>query len=106
MNKLLIAFVAALLLASVARADVPPPPPPKGYKYVNVASEAQLAKDVTGYVFVTQVIVYQPAPAKPKFAKVELTADKPVAMPAAGRRIAVSLVAIPQDAAKEFKSDD
>ena len=69
-------------------------------------SEAALAKDVTGYTFVTQVTEFRPAPAKPKYAKVALAGDKAVAMPAAGRRAFVALIAVPQDAAREFKSDD
>lgn len=105
MNKLLTAFVVALLVASVATADIPPPPPPKGKKYVNVSSEVVLGKDVTGYVFVTQVNTFPGAP-KPTFAKVELTAAKAVAMPPGGRRTSVNLIAVPQDAAKAFKTDD
>ncbi|MFM8273367.1 MAG: hypothetical protein ACKODX_13720 [Gemmata sp.] len=106
MKKLLAVLALALAVGGAARADVPPPPPPKGYKYVTVSSEAALAKDVTGYTFVTQVTEFRPAPAKPKYAKVALTGDKAVAMPAAGRRTFVALIAVPQDAAREFKSDD
>lgn len=105
MKKLLPALVAALLVASAATADVPPPPPPKGKKYVSVTSEVVLGKDVTGYVFVQQVGTGFGAP---KFTseKVELTEGKAKAMPAGGRRTFVTLFAVPQDVAKEFKTDD
>lgn len=104
MNKLLTALVVGLLVAGAALADVPPPPPPKGKKYVDVSNEVVLGKDVTGYVFVQQVST---GPGRPTHthSKLELTAGKAVAMPAAPRRTSVSLFAVPQDAAKEFKAD-
>lgn len=104
MSRLLVVVVVAAV-AGVAVADVPPPPPPKGKKYVNVSSEVKLAKGVSGYVFVTSVTNFRPAPDKPTFAKAELGAEKATAMPAAGRRTAVALVAVPQAAAAEFKTD-
>lgn len=103
MNKFLTALVAGLLVAGAALADIAPPPPPKGKKYVGVSNEVVLGKDVSGYVFVTQVSTF---PARGQtFAKAELTATKAVAMPAAARRTFVELLAVPQDAAKEFKTD-
>lgn len=104
MNKLLIVLAAALLVARAATADIPPPPPPKGTKYVSVNNEVVLGKDVTGYVFVQRV---GQGPGAPHFTynKVELAPGKAVAMPAAGRYTYVSLLAVPQDAAKEFKTD-
>ncbi len=103
MNKKLTALTVALLCANVAIADVPPPPPPKGKKYISVNSEVILGKDVTGYVFVTQVSTFPARGAT--HAKVEFPAGKAVAMPAGGRRTFVELIAVPQDAAKEFKTD-
>ncbi len=103
MNKFLLALAAGLLLANITTADVPPPPPPKGKKYIPVTSEVVLGKDVTGYVFVTQVSTFPARGAT--HAKVELAAGKAVAMPASGRRTFVELIAVPQDAAKEFKTD-
>ncbi len=103
MRQLLAALVAGLLVAGTALADIPPPPPPKGKKYVDVSNEVVLGKDVSGYVFVTHVSTF---PAREdKFAKTELPAGKAVALPAGGRRTSVELLAVPQDAAKEFKTD-
>ncbi len=103
MNRFL-ALLTVGLIAGVATADAAPPPPPKGMKYVSVSNEVVLGKDVTGYVFVQQVGT---RPGTPKFtySKVELTTQKPVAMAASGRRTFVTLIAVPQDAAKEFKTD-
>lgn len=105
MKKLLPALVAALLLASAAVADIPPPPPPKGQKYVSVNNEVVLGKDVTGYVFVQQVVT---GPGAPKFTseKLELAPGKAKAVAPGGRRTFTTLFAVPQDAAKEFKTDD
>jgi hypothetical protein len=103
MNKLL-ALLTVGLIAGVAVADVPPPPPPKGQKYVSVSNEVVLAKDVTGYVFVQQTVSFPGGGSNAK--KLTLSADKATAIAAGGRRMAVNLVAVPEDAAKEFKTDD
>lgn len=105
LQKFLPALVAALLVASAATADIPPPPPPKGKKYVSVSAEVALGKDVTGYVFVRQTAT---GPGAPKFTseKVEFADGKAKAMPAGGRRTYTTLFAVPQDVAKEFKTDD
>lgn len=103
-------FLAAILLAavaaSVASADIPPPPPPKGKKYVNVTSEAQLGKDVNvaGWVFVQQTVT---GPGRPTFtfSKVELSDKKAVAVVSGGRRNFATLFAVPEAAAKQFKTD-
>jgi hypothetical protein len=102
MNRLLALFTVGLV-AGVAVADVPPPPPPKGQKYVSVSNEVVLGKDVTGYVFVQQVSTGL----RDRFTyeKLELTADKAKAVAAGGRRNYVTLFAVPQDAAKGFKTD-
>jgi len=104
MNRLL-ALVTVGLIAGVAVADVPPPPPPKGKKYVSVASEVKLGKDVTGYVFVKQVARF-PGGQKPTYTKVDLGTEKPTAVPEPAGRTFVTLFAVPADAAKEFKTDD
>ena len=103
MNRLL-ALLTVGLIAGVAVADVPPPPPPKGKKYVSVTSEVVLAKDVTGFVFVRQV---GSGPGRPMFtySKVELSAEKAAVMSSGGRRSYATLFAVPQDVAKEFKTD-
>lgn len=97
--------VATLVAADVAVADLAPPPPPKGKKYVSVGSEVVLSKDVTGYVFVQE---HGTGPGRPQFSykKLDLNADKTAAMPTGGRRSYVRLIAVPQDAAKEFKTDN
>ncbi len=102
--KRLLAILTVGLIAGTAVADLAPPPPPKGKKYVSVDNEVVLGKDVTGYVFVQQVST---GPGRPKFTheKLELTAGKAKAMPAGGRRTYITLFAVPQDVAKEFKTD-
>lgn len=104
MRRLLsVVFLAAF--AGVAVADIPPPPPPKGKKYVAVSNEVAVAKDVSGYVFVKQVNTF-PGGRKPAYSKVDLKSDKATAIPEPARRTYVVLFAVPQDAAKEFKSDE
>lgn len=104
MRRLLSVLMLAAF-AGAAVADVPPPPPPKGKKYVNVSNEVLLGKDVSGYVFVKQVNTF-PGGGKPASSKLELSTTKPTAIPEPARRTFVNLFAVPQDAAKEFKSDD
>lgn len=105
MSRLLAAVLVAAM-AGVAVADIPPPPPPKGKKYVNVSNEVKLGKDVSGYVFVQSRQGFAgPGMLVSDFSKVELSATKSTAMPSGGRRISVSLFAVPQDAAKAFKTD-
>lgn len=103
-------FLAALLLAAVAasfaRADVPPPPPPKGKKYVDVTNEVLAGKDLKGYVFVQRATSGFPGSQTFTFGKVELDEKKAAAMPApTGKFGSVALLAVPEDAAKEFKTD-
>lgn len=103
MRRVLSVLVLAAF-ASVAVADIPPPPPPKGKKYVSVSNEVVLDKDVSGYVFVKQVTSFPGMP-EPSFAKLELTATKPTAIPEGGRRTFVTLFAVPEDVAKAFKTE-
>ncbi|MCI0700490.1 MAG: hypothetical protein L0241_05355 [Planctomycetia bacterium] len=104
MHRFLLTMVAGLLFASIAFADVPPPPPPKGKKYVSVSHEVVLGKDVTGYVFVRQTAT---GPGRPKlsYEKVQFTPGKAAPVPTGNRRTYVTLFAVPQDTAKEFKAD-
>lgn len=106
MVRLVAALFVVALAASAVVADIPPPPPPKGKKYINVNNEVLLGKDVSGYVFVKQVTQFLPGRQKPTYSKVELKTDKATAIPEPARRTSVSLFAVPQDAAKEFKTDD
>ena len=103
MNRLL-AVLTVGLVAGTAVADIPPPPPPKGKKYVSVNNEVVLAKDVTGYVFVQEVFTFPGRPT-PSYDKFELTAGKAKATAEGGRRTSVALIAVPEAAAKEFKTD-
>jgi hypothetical protein len=103
MDRLLFPLLAALLVATAATADVPPPPPPKGQKYVTVDSAILLGKGVTGYVFVKQDAR---GPGRPQFdySRVELGEKEPVTLPG-GRRAYATLFAVPEEAAKAFKTD-
>jgi hypothetical protein len=103
MNKLL-ALLTVGAVAGVAVADVPPPPPPKGQKYVSVSSEVILGKGVSGYTFVQQVGMFPGGGAT--FNKLDLSDKKATAMAAGGRRRFVNLLAVPQDEAKGFATDD
>ena len=104
MNRLL-ALLTLGLFAGAALADVPPPPPPKGKKYVNVSSELKVEKGVTGYVFVLQE-GYGPGRPTFKYKRIEPTADKAVAIPGGNKYAYVSVFAVPEGAAKGFKTDD
>ncbi len=103
MTRSLAAVVLAAVAASVATADIPPPPPPKGKKYVNVTHEVKVGKDVKGYVFVAQTTT---GPGRPTTTsrKVEL-GEKAVTVVTGGRRNYGVLYAVPEAAAKEYKSD-
>lgn len=105
MKSFLLALAAALLIAGAATADIPPPAPPKGKRYIAVNNEVVLGKDVTGYVFVQQTVAGPGAP-KFSFERLELTPEKAKALPPSGRRSYVTIVAVRQDAAKEYKTDD
>jgi hypothetical protein len=105
MNRLL-ALLTVAVFAGVAVADIPPPPPPKGKKYVSVSTEVVLGKDVTGYVFVQARQGFSgPGMLVSEYGRLELSATKPTALASGGRRISVGLFAVPQDAAKAFKTD-
>ena len=103
MNKLL-ALLTVGAIAGTAVADVPPPPPPKGKKYVSVSNEVILSKHVTGYVFIQQTGTFPGAP-RFTYSKLELTSEKAVAIAAGGGRTFETLIVVPQDTAKEFKTD-
>lgn len=103
--KKVLALLLLVLLTETATADIPPPPPPKGQKYVSVNNQVVLGKGVTGYVFVERVVRFSPGPQPPTFRKMKLNAEKATAMTAGARRTSVSLLAVSEDKAKEFKTD-
>lgn len=96
--------MAVAMVAGMAWADLPIPPLEKDEKEVSVTSEVLLGKDVTGYVFV-QKVGQGPGAPQYSYEKVELSQKTPKAMANNGRYTYVSLVAVPEDAAKEFKTD-
>lgn len=103
-------FVASVLVlavaAGVASADGLVPPP-KGKKFVSVTGEVLIGKDVKGYVFVQKAGTGgRPGSAKHTLSKVELDEKKPLALPIpTGRFGYVILLAVPEDAAKEYKTE-
>ena len=103
MTRRLSALLLAALVAGPAAADLAIPPP-KGKKFVNVTSEVQLGKDVKGYVFVLQE---WKGPGRPTSTttKIDLTDAKATEVIAGGRRNSGALYAVPEAAAKEFKTD-
>jgi hypothetical protein len=104
--KPFLALLAVGLFGAGAVADGLPPPAPKGRKYVTVSHEVVLGKGVTGYVFVERVGGgFGPRAGAGTYKKLELSAEKARPMAAGGRRSPVSLLAVPQGATKEFKTD-
>jgi len=103
MTRFLTAAILAALAVSTASADIAPPPPPKGKKYVSVTHEVKLGKDVKGYVFVAQTTT---GPGRPMVStsKLEL-GEKAATLTSGGRRNSATLYAVPEAAAKEYKTD-
>jgi hypothetical protein len=105
--RVLTTLAVLAAVGGFALADIAPPAPPKGKKYVNVASEVKLGKDVkvSDYVFVLEQVTYRPAPTRTG-SKVELSADKATATNPGGRRSSAFLFAVPADKVKDYKSDE
>lgn len=103
MTRCLSALLLAAVLAGPAAADLAVPPP-KGKKFVNVTSEVQLGKEVRGYVFVLQE---WKGPGRPTSTttKLDLTDTKATEVLVGGRRNSGTLFAVPESAAREFKTD-
>jgi hypothetical protein len=104
MTRSVLALGLLLATAGVALADIAPPPPPKGFQYISVTNQLVISKEVSGYTFVQHVTNYRPAP-QHTFSKLEVKGDKGLAIPPGGRRVAVALIAVPTEVAKEFKTD-
>lgn len=106
--RLLVSFVAFGLVSNQLRADLAPPPPPKGMKYVSIENWVALENEITGYVF--YVIVNGPEfgvpPTKYSTTYSRLTlSEKPQKLPTRYRRTWVSLIAVPEDAAKQYANE-
>jgi hypothetical protein len=106
-------FVASLFVLAVAVGVASADglvPPPKGKKYVSVTGEVLAGKGVKGYVFVQRTASGGGRPGTSPtltFGKVVLDEKKAWAVPAAvGKFGSVSLLAVPEDAAKEYKTDE
>lgn len=80
-------------------------PPPKGKKFVTVTHEVLSSKDVTGYVFVQQVAQGRFGSYSSTFSKVSLDEKKAMTVPVPAANGYATLLAVPEDAAKEYKTD-
>jgi len=100
------ALAVVAIVAGFAAADGLVPPP-KGKKFVSASYEVLLGKDVKGYVFVTAATTGgRPGSQRTTYGKVELDEKKAAAMPSpSGRFGTTTLIAVPEDAAKEYKTD-
>jgi len=96
-------FAVLGFVAGDALADVPPPPPPKGKKYIEVTNSVAVEKSVKGYIFVSQTTSYRPAPVVSQLRVV--MSDKLTKMPPGGRRISISLIALPEEEVKKIKGE-
>lgn len=99
MVRPILSVIVVLLAAHAAIADVRPPFE-KGEKFANIRNEVVLGPDVTGYVFV------QATESGPNsiYNKLDLTTE--TAKELDHTHVTVYLIAVPQDIAKEFKTED
>lgn len=97
-------LTTVVLLASVALADIPIPPPAKDEKDVSVTSEVLLGKGVSGWVFV-QAVGHGPGAPRWNYERVELSEKTAKGMANNARYTYVRLIAVPEAAVKEFKTD-
>ena len=101
MKRLAIGLQAALASVSLARADLALPPP-KGKKFVAVRHSIKLHKDVSGYLFFTRALG---GPRNGDFEKIELYADKAVALSGGGKG-GLQLLAVSAEVAKKYATDN
>jgi hypothetical protein len=99
MKPLAVSLLVAMAWVAVARADVPVPPP-KGKKFVAVKHMVKLDKGVTGYVFFTRSLGLRNG----TFSKIELSADKAVALSGFGK-FGLQLLAVPEAVAKKYGTE-
>lgn len=102
-----VALAVVTVVAGFASADGLIPPP-KGKKFVSVSYDVSVSKDVKGYVFVIATISGsgRPGSQTTTYGKVELDEKKAAVMPApTGRFGHTALMAVPEDAAKEYKTE-
>jgi hypothetical protein len=96
----ILATLTVLTVAGFAAADIPIPPP-QGKKFIDVKSTVKLGIEAKGYVFFTRADAPGQWGVEPK--KLELSADKAVALPEWGRR-PMDLFAVPVDAVAKYKT--
>jgi hypothetical protein len=84
---------------ALVRADVAVPPP-KGKKFVAVKHSVKLDKSITGYVFFTRPLGLRSGP----FEKIELSADKAVAL-SGGGKFGLQLLAVPAAVVQKYASE-
>mgnify|MGYP001806601241 CR=1 FL=1 len=104
MRQLAALVILTAVAAGFASADGLAPPP-KGKKFVTVTHEVLAGKDLKGYVFVQQVAQGRFGAYSFTFSKVALDEKKAMTVSVPGARGYASLLAVPEDAAKEFKTD-
>ena len=100
MKRLAIGLLAAMASVALVRADLALPPP-KGKKFVAVRHSIKLDKDISGYVFFTRALG---GPRNGDFEKIELYADKAVALSGGGKG-GLQLLAVPAEVAKKYATD-
>lgn len=101
--RFLASLIAVGLCAGHLCADIPPPPPPKGMKYVGMDHTLVVEKGVTGYVFVLGIGRGPGAP-RYEYSSISLS-EKPSTVPSGDRYTYVSVVAVPEAAAKKYATE-
>lgn len=102
--RLLVALAVVAVVAGFASADGLAPPP-KGKKFVSVTHEVLAGKDLKGYVFVQRIAEGRFGAVSFTFSKAELDEKKAMTVPVPAKYGNASLLAVPEDAAKEYKTD-
>lgn len=100
----IVALAVVTVVAGFASADGLAPPP-KGKKFVSVTHEVLAGKDLKGYVFIQQIAKGRFGANSFTFSKVELDEKKATTVPVPAQHGYASLLAVPEDAAKEYKTD-
>ena len=99
MKRLMLSLLALLASVVLVRADVPVPLP-KGKKFVPVKYSVKLDKDISGYLFFTRTLGLRNG----NFEKIELSADKAVALAGFGK-FGLQLLAVPPAVAGKYPTE-